>query len=54
MEKVRRKGGKINVFSSAHGSGEKLNDLTGVACILRYPILIELEDDDDDEEEEEV
>ena len=52
-------GGKVYIFSSMHVSGVQLNQLSGVAAILRYPLpdLDQLEldaaafenDNDDDE-----
>ena len=43
VEGVREAGGEALVFSSMHVSGEALNNLSGVAAILRFP-LPELED----------
>lgn len=43
VEGVRDAGGEALVFSSMHVSGEALNNLSGVAAILRFP-LPELED----------
>ncbi|KAL7666628.1 Protein DOM34 [[Candida] zeylanoides] len=37
-EQVRRTGGEVLVFSSLHESGEQLNQLTGVAVLLSYPV----------------
>jgi protein pelota len=48
VEEVESGGGKALVFSGAHSSGEQLNQLTGVAAILRFP-LPELEDQEFDE-----
>lgn len=48
VEEVESGGGKAFVFSGAHSSGEQLNQLTGVAAILRFP-LPELEDQAFDE-----
>lgn len=42
---VRAGGGVVHVFSSMHVSGEQLNQLTGIAAILRFP-LPELEDEE--------
>lgn len=42
-DSVRAGGGVVHVFSSMHVSGEQLNQLTGIAAILRFP-LPELED----------
>eukprot|EP00879_Flechtneria_rotunda_P013137 GHRR01013722.1.p1 GENE.GHRR01013722.1~~GHRR01013722.1.p1 ORF type:complete len:159 (+),score=61.97 GHRR01013722.1:256-732(+) len=43
VEGVRSAGGEVLVFSSMHVSGEQLNNLSGVAAVLRFP-LPELED----------
>ena len=48
VEEVESGGGKSFVFSAAHSSGEQLNQLTGVAAILRFP-LPELEDQEFEE-----
>ncbi|KAH3669505.1 hypothetical protein OGAPHI_001626 [Ogataea philodendri] len=47
-EQVKENGGEVVVFSSLHDSGEQLNQLTGVAVILNYPVP-NLDDDEDDE-----
>ncbi|KAL0087246.1 eRF1 domain 1 [Phycomyces blakesleeanus] len=49
VEQVRAMGGSVYVFSSLHVSGEQLNQLSGVAAILNFP----LPDIEDEEEEEE-
>lgn len=49
VEDVEQTGGQVLVFSSLHSSGEELNRLTGVACILKYP-LPDLDDEEDVEE----
>jgi len=43
---VRERGGKVYVFSTMHISGQQLQQVSGVAAILRYPLpdLDELED----------
>jgi protein pelota len=51
VEQVRANGGQVHVFSSMHVSGQQLQQVSGVAAILRFPIP-DLMDDDDDEEEE--
>ena len=38
VEAVRENGGKVYVFSALHVSGVQLNQLSGVAAILRYPL----------------
>ncbi|KAH3686660.1 hypothetical protein WICPIJ_002368 [Wickerhamomyces pijperi] len=45
---VRSTGGDVNVFSSLHESGKQVDQVTGVAVILKYPVP-----DLDEEEEEE-
>ena len=49
VESVRASGGRVLIFSSAHVSGEQLDQLTGVAALLRFPLP--LEDDDASEAE---
>ncbi|CAR30871.1 hypothetical protein ZYGR_0P01730 [Zygosaccharomyces rouxii] len=51
-QQVERLGGKVAVFSALHNSGEELNRLTGIACILNYPIPDLDEDLEEDEEED--
>jgi protein pelota len=38
VESVRENGGVVYVFSAMHVSGVQLNQLSGVAAILRYPL----------------
>ncbi|CCD24443.1 uncharacterized protein NDAI_0D01290 [Naumovozyma dairenensis CBS 421] len=47
---VEQNGGKVIVFSTLHESGEELDKLTGVACILKYP-LPDLDEDYEDGED---
>lgn len=51
IKAVENSGGKAFIFSSLHNVGEELNRLTGLACILKYPIP-ELDEDLDSEESE--
>lgn len=44
VDSVRESGGEVKIFSSLHVSGEQLEQLTGVAAILRFP-MPELEDE---------
>eukprot|EP00571_Detonula_confervacea_P008010 CAMPEP_0172315990 /NCGR_PEP_ID=MMETSP1058-20130122/26895_1 /TAXON_ID=83371 /ORGANISM="Detonula confervacea, Strain CCMP 353" /LENGTH=418 /DNA_ID=CAMNT_0013030205 /DNA_START=107 /DNA_END=1363 /DNA_ORIENTATION=- len=46
VESVRERGGKVYIFSTMHVSGQQLQQVSGVAAILRYPLpdLDELED----------
>lgn len=48
VEDVRKSGGEVLIFSSIHESGKQLDQLTGVAAILNFP-LPELESDDEEE-----
>ncbi|KAI8377504.1 protein pelota [Radiomyces spectabilis] len=50
VEQVRATGGVVRVFSSLHVSGEQLNQLTGVAAILNFPVP-DIEDEDEEEED---
>ncbi|XP_073416640.1 protein pelota homolog [Dendrobates tinctorius] len=45
VDGVRENGGAVRIFSSLHVSGEQLNQLTGVAAILRFPVP-DLSDDE--------
>ena len=49
VEGVRESGGEALVFSGAHVSGEQLDQLSGVAAILRFP-LPDVEDQELDPE----
>ena len=49
VEEVRMAGGEAIIFSAMHVSGEQLNQLTGVAAILRFP-LPDIEDQELDAE----
>lgn len=50
VDSVRESGGEVKIFSSMHVSGEQLDQLTGVAAILRFP-MPELEDEEDSDHE---
>jgi protein pelota len=45
VESVRERGGQVYIFSSMHVSGQQLQQVAGVAAILRFPMpdLEELE-----------
>lgn len=45
VDSVKENGGEVKIFSSLHISGEQLDQLTGVAALLRFP-MPELEDED--------
>lgn len=53
VDAVRDNGGNVRVFSSLHVSGDQLNQLSGVAAILRFPIadMSEAEEDSSSDEE---
>ncbi|KAF8621680.1 hypothetical protein AX15_007693 [Amanita polypyramis BW_CC] len=51
VEGVQQKGGEVLVFSSMHESGQQLNQLTGIAAILRFPLDIEVVEAEEKEEE---
>jgi len=46
VEQVREAGGKVHKFSSLHVTGERLNQLTGIAAILRFPMEFNQSSDD--------
>ena len=43
VEDVRQQGGKVFIFSTSHVTGEQLQQFTGIAAILTFP-LPDLED----------
>ena len=45
VEAVQAGGGQVFVFSTRHQSGKQLQDFTGIAAILRFP-MPELEEED--------
>jgi len=52
VEEVKKGGGEVLIFSSIHESGKQLDQLTGVAAILNFP-LPELESEDEEEGKDE-
>ncbi|KZV76133.1 pelota [Peniophora sp. CONT] len=42
VEEVRGKNGEVLIFSSMHESGQQLNQITGIAAILTFPLDIEV------------
>ncbi|QRW16020.1 mRNA surveillance protein pelota protein [Rhizoctonia solani] len=42
VESVREKRGEVLIFSSMHETGQQLNQLTGVAAILNFPLDVEM------------
>lgn len=52
-EKVQEFGGHVMVFSSMHVSGEKLNNLSGIAAILRFPLNLDYLDEEEEKNVEE-
>ncbi|GAA5916078.1 hypothetical protein JCM6882_008307 [Rhodosporidiobolus microsporus] len=53
VEDVKSYGGDVLMFSSMHESGQQLNQLTGIAAILTYPLDIEDVEREEEEEKEE-
>ncbi|GAA6059104.1 hypothetical protein JCM10212_002075 [Sporobolomyces blumeae] len=52
-EDVKAYGGDVLIFSSMHESGQQLNQLTGIAAILTYPLDIEVVEEEERVEAEE-
>ncbi|XP_054749278.1 protein pelota homolog [Lytechinus pictus] len=52
VESVRDNGGEVKVFSSLHVSGEQLNQLTGLAAMLRFPMPDIEENDSSDSDDD--
>ncbi|KAI0638111.1 eRF1 domain 1-domain-containing protein [Trametes polyzona] len=53
VEDVKNKGGEVLIFSSMHESGQQLNQLTGIAAILTFPLDIEVVEAEEREAKEE-
>ncbi|KAJ3550047.1 hypothetical protein NMY22_g647 [Coprinellus aureogranulatus] len=53
VEEVQSKGGEVIIFSSMHESGQQLNQITGIAAILTFPLDIEVAEAEEREEAEE-
>ncbi|KAF9057673.1 eRF1 domain 1-domain-containing protein [Panaeolus papilionaceus] len=53
VEAVQQKGGEVVIFSSMHESGQQLNQLTGIAALLTFPLDIEVVEAEEREAEEE-
>ncbi|KAI0004881.1 pelota [Russula compacta] len=52
VEDVREKRGEVLIFSSMHESGQQLNQITGIAAILTFPLDIEVVEAEEREAEE--
>jgi protein pelota len=48
IDQVKDCGGNVYLFSIGHLSGEKLNDLSGIAAILRFPMNMDYLDEKED------
>ncbi|KAI0772623.1 hypothetical protein BC629DRAFT_1583162 [Irpex lacteus] len=53
VEDVRQKNAEVLIFSSMHESGQQLNQLTGIAAILTFPLDIEVVEAEEREAKEE-
>ncbi|KAG6911210.1 hypothetical protein DXG01_003077 [Tephrocybe rancida] len=53
VEAVQQKGGEVVIFSSMHESGQQLNQLTGIAAILTFPLDVEVVEAEEREAKEE-
>ncbi|KAI0750755.1 eRF1 domain 1-domain-containing protein [Daedaleopsis nitida] len=53
VEDVKQKGGEVLIFSSMHESGQQLNQLTGIAAILTFPLDVEVVEAEEREAKEE-
>ncbi|CAH8494110.1 unnamed protein product [Heterobilharzia americana] len=52
VDQVKDNQGTVRIFSSLHVSGEQLNQLTGVAAILRFPIPEPVTDESDSSQDD--
>ncbi|KAI0269118.1 eRF1 domain 1-domain-containing protein [Gloeopeniophorella convolvens] len=53
VEEVRQKRGEVLIFSSMHESGQQLNQITGIAAILTFPLDVEVVEAEEREAKEE-
>jgi len=53
VERVQQKGAEVVMFSSMHESGQQLNQLTGIAAILTFPLDVEVVEAEEKEAREE-
>ncbi|KAG8761417.1 Translation factor pelota [Serendipita sp. 396] len=51
---VRSRGGEVLIFSSMHESGQQLNQLTGIAAILTFPLDIDIVEEEERQAKEEA
>lgn len=51
VDSVRESGGDVKMFSTLHPSGEQLDQLSGIAAILRFP-MEELDEEENDSSDE--
>jgi hypothetical protein len=54
VEAVRSRGGEALIFSSMHESGQQLDQISGIAAILTYPLDVEIVEMEEREEKERV
>ncbi|GIY26527.1 protein pelota [Caerostris darwini] len=52
VDSVRESGGEVKMFSSLHPSGEQLDQLSGLAALLRFP-MEELDEEENDSSDDE-
>ncbi|EKM59783.1 uncharacterized protein PHACADRAFT_137997 [Phanerochaete carnosa HHB-10118-sp] len=53
VEDVKQKGAEVLIFSSMHESGQQLNQLSGIAAILTFPLDVEVVEAEEREAKEE-
>lgn len=54
VEAVRSRGGEALIFSSMHESGQQLDQISGIAAILTYPLDVEIVEMEEREEKERI
>lgn len=52
VEAVRARGGEALIFSSMHESGQQLDQISGIAAILTYPLDVEIVEMEERQEKE--
>ena len=52
VQQAQKQGAMVFEFSGSHVSGQQLDSLTGIACILRFSLPLDYEDEEEDQNEE--
>ena len=48
VDSIKNNGGEYVLFSSQHFSGERLDEISGIAAILRFPLNMDYLEEEED------